>query len=71
MIHGIPEIVAYFIGALAGGIISVAIIRKDLRGDGDLEDIARCAINDNYCNPYFDYCCSYGSISNSFVFLMS
>lgn len=34
MIHGIPEIGAYFVGALAGGIISVAIIRKDLRGDG-------------------------------------
>ena len=31
MIHGIPEISAYFIGALAGGIISVAVIRKDLR----------------------------------------
>ncbi|HME86960.1 MAG TPA: stage II sporulation protein M [Candidatus Nanoarchaeia archaeon] len=28
-IHGIPEIAAYFIGALAGGIISVAIIRRD------------------------------------------
>lgn len=34
MIHGIPEIGAYFIGALAGGIVSVAIIRKDLRGEG-------------------------------------
>ena len=34
MIHGIPEISAYFIGALAGGIISVAVIRKDLRGEG-------------------------------------
>jgi uncharacterized membrane protein SpoIIM required for sporulation len=34
MIHGIPEISAYFIGALAGGIISVAIIRKDLKGEG-------------------------------------
>ena len=33
MIHGIPEIGAYFIGALAGGIISVAIIRKDLQGE--------------------------------------
>ncbi|MDO8517219.1 MAG: stage II sporulation protein M [Nanoarchaeota archaeon] len=33
MIHGIPEIGAYFIGALAGGIISVAIIRKDLEGE--------------------------------------
>ncbi len=34
MIHGVPEIAAYFIGALAGGIVSVAVIRKDLRGEG-------------------------------------
>ena len=34
MIHGVPEIAAYFVGALAGGIISVAVIRKDLRGEG-------------------------------------
>lgn len=34
MIHGVPEISAYFVGALAGGIISVAVIRKDLRGEG-------------------------------------
>jgi uncharacterized membrane protein SpoIIM required for sporulation len=33
MIHGIPEIGAYFIGALAGGIISVAIIRRDMEGE--------------------------------------
>jgi uncharacterized membrane protein SpoIIM required for sporulation len=33
MIHGLPEIAAYFIGALAGGIISVAVIRRDLRGE--------------------------------------
>ena len=33
MIHGIPEIAAYFIGALAGGIISVAVIRRDLHGE--------------------------------------
>ena len=33
MIHGIPEIGAYFIGALAGGIVSVAVIRKDLHGE--------------------------------------
>lgn len=33
IIHGIPEIAAYFCGALAGGIISVAMIRKDLKGD--------------------------------------
>jgi len=28
-IHGVPEILAYFIGGLAGGIISVAVIRHD------------------------------------------
>ncbi len=31
MIHGIPEILAYFVGGLAGGIISVAVIRHDFR----------------------------------------
>ncbi len=30
-IHGIPEILAYFYGGLAGGIISVAIIRKHFK----------------------------------------
>ncbi len=29
-IHGIPEILAYFIAGLAGGIISVAMLRKNL-----------------------------------------
>ena len=29
-IHGIPEILAYFIGGLAGGIISIAVIRHDV-----------------------------------------
>ncbi len=29
-VHGIPEIAAYFIACLAGGIISVAIINKDV-----------------------------------------
>jgi uncharacterized membrane protein SpoIIM required for sporulation len=41
LIHGIPEIAAYFIAALAGGIISVAIIRKDLHDErlwGILQD---------------------------------
>lgn len=28
MVHGIPEIAAYFVGGLAGGIISVAVIRE-------------------------------------------
>ncbi|HLC61490.1 MAG TPA: stage II sporulation protein M, partial [Candidatus Nanoarchaeia archaeon] len=30
-IHGIPEIAAYFYGGLAGGILSVAIIRKHFK----------------------------------------
>lgn len=33
MIHGIPEIAAYFIAALAGGILSTAIIRNECRKD--------------------------------------
>ncbi|MBU0957463.1 MAG: stage II sporulation protein M [Nanoarchaeota archaeon] len=33
MIHGLPEILAYFIAALAGGILSIAIIRHDFKGD--------------------------------------
>ena len=30
MIHGIPEIGAYFVGALAGGIISMAIVKHEI-----------------------------------------
>jgi uncharacterized membrane protein SpoIIM required for sporulation len=33
MIHGIPEIAAYFFGALAGGILSIAIIKRDYKRD--------------------------------------
>lgn len=33
MIHGIPEIGAYFIGTLAGGILSLSIIKKDFKSD--------------------------------------
>lgn len=33
MIHGIPEIGAYFIGALAGGMISMAVIKKDFKSN--------------------------------------
>lgn len=29
-IHGVPEILGYFVGGLAGGIISIAVIRHDL-----------------------------------------
>jgi uncharacterized membrane protein SpoIIM required for sporulation len=32
-LHGIPEIAAYFIAGLAGGIISIAIIRHDFRSE--------------------------------------
>lgn len=31
-IHGIPEILAYFVAALAGGIISIGVIRHDFKG---------------------------------------
>ncbi|MFT4297691.1 MAG: stage II sporulation protein M [Candidatus Woesearchaeota archaeon] len=33
LIHGIPEIAGYFVAGLAGGIISVAIIRHDIGTD--------------------------------------
>jgi uncharacterized membrane protein SpoIIM required for sporulation len=33
MIHGLPEIAAYFTGALAGGIVSIAIIRHDSKSE--------------------------------------
>lgn len=31
LIHGIPEMLAYFMAGLAGGIISIAVIRHDLK----------------------------------------
>jgi stage II sporulation protein M len=42
LIHGIPEIAAYFVAALAGGILSIAIIRRDFRSErfwAILEDV--------------------------------
>ena len=33
MIHGFPEIASYFQGALAGGIISIAVIKHDLNSE--------------------------------------
>lgn len=33
MIHGFPEVAAYFVAALAGGILSVAVIRHDFRSE--------------------------------------
>ncbi len=41
LIHGIPEIAAYFIGTLAGGILGLSIIRKEFRTEkfwGILQD---------------------------------
>lgn len=38
MTHGILEIIAYFIIGLAGGIISIAIIRKDMENDRVVTD---------------------------------
>jgi uncharacterized membrane protein SpoIIM required for sporulation len=34
MIHGIPEILAYFIGALAGGMLSIAVAHQEFNTDG-------------------------------------
>jgi len=33
MVHGLPEVAAYFIAALAGGILSLAVIRHDFRSE--------------------------------------
>ncbi len=44
MIHGIPEIAAYFIAALAGGILSISVIRRDFRGER-LWSIVQDALN--------------------------
>jgi uncharacterized membrane protein SpoIIM required for sporulation len=33
LLHGVPEILAYFVGCLAGGIISIAIIEKEYDTD--------------------------------------
>ena len=34
-LHGIPEILAYFIAAMAGGMLSVGVIREHLKGHFD------------------------------------
>ena len=33
VLHGIPEIIAYFYGGLAGGLVSVAIIKKHYKNE--------------------------------------
>ncbi|MDO8555717.1 MAG: stage II sporulation protein M [Nanoarchaeota archaeon] len=66
-VHGIPEIFAYFVGGLAGGIISFAVIRHDLGTDNfkkimvDAVDLIMLAffvlvvagILEVYVTPYF------------------
>lgn len=67
MIHGIPEILAYFTGGLAGGIISVAVIKHDFRTKNferiifDAADLVLIAIGtlfiaaiiETWVTPYF------------------
>lgn len=44
MVHGLPEIAAYFITALAGGIVSVAVIRHEF-GSENFWEILQDALN--------------------------
>lgn len=44
MIHGIPEIAAYFTGAIAGGVIGIAVIKKNTR-EGKFWDVLQDALN--------------------------
>lgn len=44
MIHGIPEIAAYFVTALAGGIIGTAIIRKQMNKEKMIKVFENCII---------------------------
>jgi uncharacterized membrane protein SpoIIM required for sporulation len=44
MIHGIPEIAAYFVTALAGGILGTAIIRKQLKKGRFLRILENCVM---------------------------
>lgn len=44
MIHGIPEIASYFIGAIAGGIVSMAVVKQDFNKD-KIKDVVRDFLN--------------------------
>ncbi len=44
MIHGVPEIAAYFVTALAGGILGTGIIRKQIRERKFLRVLENCVI---------------------------
>lgn len=40
VLHGVPEIASYFIAALAGGILSVSLVRQDFRSERVIEMFA-------------------------------
>lgn len=42
-IHGVPEILSYYIAGLAGGIISFAVINKDFTGDSFQKIVTDCS----------------------------
>ena len=44
MIHGVPEIAAYFVTALAGGIFGVGVIRNGIRNKSFLRVIENVVI---------------------------
>jgi len=44
MIHGLPEIAAYFVAALAGGILSIAVIRHEF-GKGQFWHVLRDSVD--------------------------
>lgn len=43
-VHGLPEIIAYFIGAVAGGIVSVSMIRDGM-GSTNFRKVVKDALN--------------------------
>jgi len=43
LLHGVPEILAYFVGALAGSLISVAIVRHEYDSDLFKQTLVNCA----------------------------
>ncbi len=45
MVHGIPEMLAYFIGAVGGGILSAAFVRKDFSNEKTSNEVILDAVN--------------------------
>ena len=42
LVHGVPEILAYFVGALAGSLISVSIVRREYDSDMFKQTLINC-----------------------------